>query len=215
MLEIVLIGSGGHANILWELLSFSTDYSLLGVVSPSKPNHLLADACWLYKNDNECIQKLDRKKVSLINGIGSVGRINLRAKIYQKYSQAGFQFSKVIHPSAVIANSCEIAESVQIMAGTILQTGVSIGDNVLLNTGASIDHDCNIGRSSHIAPGVVISGDVSIGDETHIGTGARVIQGVKIGNNCVVGAGVTVLADVPDGKVLHPAQSLVWSGEGV
>ena len=41
------------------------------------------------------------------------------------------------------------------LAGVVLQTGVTLGDNVIVNTRASVDHDCVIERDVMIGPGAV------------------------------------------------------------
>jgi len=59
----------------------------------------------------------------------------------------------VIHPRAVISPAPP-AEGAQVLAGAVINPGVTIGENCLINTGAVIDHDCAIGRTatSHRAP---------------------------------------------------------------
>ena len=89
-------------------------------------------------------------------------------------------------------------EGVQLMAGAVIQPNVSIGENTLINTSASIDHDCQIGAHVHIAPGTVLSGNVCVQDETHIGTSATVIQNIKIGTKCTIGAGSVVVKNISD-----------------
>ena len=48
------------------------------------------------------------------------------------------------------------------MAGVVIQSGSVIGDNVIVNTNASVDHDCRIGQHVHLAPGVVVCGNVCV-----------------------------------------------------
>jgi len=212
MLGNVLLGSGGHARVLLDILRLEGKRELYGVVSLIKPESSLSDVPWLFDSDEACIAELSPQSVKLINGLGSIGRVGLRANVYERYTEAGFQFESLIHPTAVIAAERDFLDGVQVMAGVVVQPGVTLEPNVLLNTGACVDHDCYIGRSTHIAPGVVLSGNVNVGHNTHVGTGARVIQGIKIGSRCVIGAGVTILSDVPDDTVVHPRQSIVWSG---
>ena len=61
------------------------------------------------------------------------------------------------------------------MAGAVLQPGVLVGRNTVINTSASIAHDCRVGQHCHIAPGVTLSGGVEVGDNVLIGAGATVI----------------------------------------
>lgn len=148
--------------------------------------------------------------VELVNGLGSVGDTRLRTDIFNKFKNWGYSFRSVIHPAAVVADTCVLGEGVQVMAGVIINVGTHIATDTIVNTGAVIDHDCMIGSHVHIAPGVTISGGVQVGDCSHIGTGATIIQGVTIGNRALIGAGAVVINDVADGQkvVGVPAKEL-------
>ena len=88
------------------------------------------------------------------------------------------------------------------MPGVVINARATIGKQVILNTGCSIDHDCFLEDFVHISPGVALAGNVRVGEGTHIGIGAVVIPGVKIGKWCTIGAGTVVLKDVPDGAMV-------------
>ena len=149
------------------------------------------------------IRHYNRKKIELVNGIGSVGVATLRRSVYEKFKAQGFHFRQVIHPSAVISRRAVLEEGVQVMAGAVINIGSRIGEDTIINTRSSVDHDCRIGKHVHIAPGVTLSGGVSVGDETLIGTGSSAIQGIRIGEGSLVGAGSVVIHDVSDHVVMY------------
>ena len=62
------------------------------------------------------------------------------------------------------------------MAGAILQSGVTIGENSVVNTRASIDHHCLIESGVFISPGVVLCGGVSVEEGAFIGAGAVILK---------------------------------------
>ena len=87
--------------------------------------------------------------------------------------------------------------------GRIVQTGSQIGDNVVLNTGASVDHDCDIRDGVQLAPGVVLGGRVRIDSLSFVGIGATIINRIVVGRNCLIGAGAVVVRDIPDHSVAY------------
>jgi len=196
--SILILGGGGHARVLISTLKalqrdiigiLDSNYEMIGSRVSGIP---------IIGND-EKINEYNNEEVELVNGIGSVSSTEKRKKIYEKFKSAGYFFTSVIHPTAVVLDDVQLGEGVQIMAGAIIQTGCSIGDNSIINTGAIIDHDCTIEKHVHIAPGAVLSGSVCVRDMTHIGTAATVIQGIEIGEGVIVGAGAVVISDIPTG----------------
>lgn len=222
--KIIILGCGGHAGVLYEILTqyYKDTAEVLGFTSPdeelpvfsateSNPQVNQFPLPHLNPSDglrrlwpdlprlgtDEAVLAYPSDRIRLVNGIGSVGKPEIRKNIFERFKALRYTFAPVIHPSAVIAPSAALGEGIQIMAGAILQTGAFLGSNTLLNTRASVDHDCHIGRHVHLAPGVTLSGGVTVDDSVHIGTGATVIQSITIGSNCTIGAGSLVIQNVP------------------
>jgi UDP-perosamine 4-acetyltransferase len=204
--NIIVLGSGGHAKALIDLLlergvqilmvtdtdSARWNKTVLGLPVAGADDTVLAHA---------------PSSVMLVNGVGSVNgeSLTLRRRLFERFSAAGYRFAEAVHPSAVVSRHAQLGEGVQIMAGAILQTSAVIGRNSLVNTGASVDHDCVIGEHVHIGPGVTLSGAVWVGDQVHVGVGAVVRQGVRIGARAVIGAGAIVMSDIAEAAILHGA----------
>lgn len=205
---VVLLGSGGHARVLLDILQRS-NIEILGLVDPHRSTGSLWLDCPVLGND-EIIFDLSPASIELVNGIGSLpGDAGLRAQLFSHFRSRGYRFKTLIDPLAFIAGNVVLKEGVQIMVGAIVQTGVSIGENSIINSGAIIEHDCQIGINVHIAPGSVLSGGVSVGDRGHIGTGATVIQNIRIGHDSVIGAGAVVTRDVANHQIVYPARSQI------
>lgn len=192
----ILIGAGGHASVLVDMLE-QQGQTLTYVVSQPPPDRIsLRDRAQL--NNDDAVSQLDPKRYQLINGIGSLPGHNLRKEIYQRFEQQGFHFPCIISPQAYVSPYAQLGPGVQVMAGAIIQPGCVIGANSIINTGATLDHDCVIGPHNHIAPGCTLSGGVHTGEGCHIGTGANITQGISIGQFSVIAAGTTVTKHIPE-----------------
>ena len=86
-----------------------------------------------------------------------------------------------------------------VLAGSVINPGSVLEDNVCVNTCGSIDHDCHLGYSCHVFPNATLAGGVQVGEYSYIGTGAAVIPNRKIGRFAYVGAGAVVIDDVAEG----------------
>ncbi len=192
---LILLGAGGHAKVVAEALRLS-GRKIAGVTDPYKPSGTHFCGAPLL-TEEYFISNHPPGKVELVNGLGAIPGKHRRREVGRRMRQLGYRFASVIHPSAVIANDVELAEGAQIMAGAVIQPGVTVGVDTIVNTGVCIDHDCKIAANCHLAPGVVLSGGVIIGENVHLGTGSSVIQNIKVGSGSIVAAGSTLYKDIP------------------
>jgi sugar O-acyltransferase (sialic acid O-acetyltransferase NeuD family) len=206
-LPLIVIGGRGHAKVLVSTLLLCRRRILGFVDLNSTAPPLLGISCL---GSDAAVLLHAPGEVGLVNGVGCIGSTASRQDVYNRFTQEGYCFATVIHPTAIIAPDVQIGDGVQIMAGAILQSGSSVGSNAIVNTGAIVDHDCVVGAHAHIAPGAVLSGGVQVDSRAHVGTGACIIQGVSIGAASVVGAGAVVIKDVPPGvtTVGVPAETI-------
>lgn len=202
---VLLIGAGGHASVLLEIL-IEQKINVLGYVSPfpAVNQKLFSDFHW-FKCDEDILQ-FEQSKIKLINGIGSLPNSTLRADFYNNYKRLGYTFATLVSQGASVSVYATLEEGVQVMRGVIIQTGVSIGFNSIVNTGSIVDHDCSIGSNNHIAPGVTISGQVTSKENVHFGTGSSVIQSINVNENVVIGAGTTITKNVDKDTICYPAR---------
>ncbi len=202
---VLLIGSGGHASVLLELL-IEQEFNVLGYVSPLPAiNQKLFSGFHWFKSDEDILQ-FDNATIKLANGIGSLPGSTLRADFYNKYKNLGCRFATLVSKNACVSRYATLDQGVQVMRGAMIQTGASVGYNSIVNTGSIIDHDCIIGNNNHIAPGVTISGHVISKENVHFGTGSAVIQSINVNKNVVIGAGVTITKDVDENTICYPAR---------
>jgi UDP-perosamine 4-acetyltransferase len=196
--KIILLGGGGHAKVLIDLIRTSDKYEIAGILDPQIKRDSISGISVLGEDD--LLQELYDKGIrNACIGIGSIKDNSKRKRLYENVKQLGFDLPGLIHPESFVSSVAQISEGAQVMAGAIVQTGSTIGINSIVNTGAIIEHHCVIGKHVHICPGVVLSGESFVDDEAFIGAGSTVIQGIKIGKGALVAAGAVVVNDVPDG----------------
>ena len=205
---VIVLGSGNHAKVLINTLK-KCGRVILGVTDPYKE---IGEDCYDVKilGDDHIIFEYSINEIELINSVAGLDKKELRLKLKRNLEDKGYIFSKVIHPSAIIADGVILSDGVQIMAGAILQPGVKIGHSSIINTGAIIDHDCVIHDDCHIAPGVTLNGNVVIGERSHVGTGTSVIENKKIGQDCIIAAGSIIYHDISaNTKFMQPRKKKV------
>jgi sugar O-acyltransferase (sialic acid O-acetyltransferase NeuD family) len=197
--DIIVIGGGGHAKVLIDTLQM-TNMNVIGILdaNPAATGQKVLGVPVLGTDEN--IQHYSPDKVMLVNGLGSIDIPLVRKNIFYQFKAKGFEFYSVIHPSTFISRHVKWGEGCQIMAGSIIQAGTILGDNVIINSGATVDHDCQIGNHTHLAPGTVLSGNLRIEEECHVGAHAIILQGLHIARKSLVGAGAVVIRSLVSGS---------------
>ncbi len=208
ILPIVMIGGGGHASVLADIL-LAQKRDILAVISPDVVSqNSVFEGITIFKKDED-ILKFDKDKVLLVNGIGMMPKSGLKRKINEYFLSLGYQFETVIADSAFISPFSKIGTGAQILPMAIIQTGARVGCHSIINTGALVEHDCKIGRYNHISPRVTLCGQVKTKENVYVGVGASVIQGITLGEGSIVAAGSTVLKDIQEKTLTIPSHKQI------
>lgn len=194
---VILIGNGGHAKVILGILRLN-GARIVGVVGPAGSGGI---GGWPLLGEDDDLPELRGRASGAFVAVGDNDR---RERLFDLVENLGFEFVNAIHPAAVIDGSVRVGRGVAIVAGAVVNADTEIGDNVIVNTAATIDHDCWIGRGAHVGPGSHLSGYVRVGPRALIGIGATVGRGrgLTVGEGAVVGAGSVVIEDVADGAVV-------------
>ena len=191
---LLFIGGSGHARVLIDSV-LRDKGQIVGILDPKYPKGEIISGVEVLGGD-EVITQFDRHSIELVNGLGVLPSKLRRWDIVKSYQESGYEFAKVVHPSAIVSDNVMLDSGVQVMAGCVLQDGVKVGRHTVINTGTTIDHGCVIGRECWLSPGVTICADVTVGPRTYVGAGAVVIQDITIQENVLVKAGTCVTNDL-------------------
>lgn len=192
--KIVVLGAGGHAKVILDILLKNKEYDICGIIDRDDKEDKQILNVPIIGNDS-ILPILCERGIRM--AIVAVGNNAMRRELSARLISCGYELISAISVDAVISQFAHIGKGVAVMPGAIINAGATIGDGAIINTNASVDHDCNIGNFSHIAPGSAISGGSTVGENSFLGTGSRVIDGITIGDNVMLGAGAVAIRDIP------------------
>lgn len=203
MKKIILIGGGGHCKVVIEAILLAKVYKIAGILDLKEKMGEKVLNVPIIGSDKDLEGYYKNGIKNCFITVGSVGKPDLRVKLFHLADNIGFDIPNILHPNSMISRSAKLGRGNYISAGVIINSGVVIGDNCIINTGTIIEHDCCIGDFVHVAPGVTMSGGVTVGRYSHIGTGSSIAQYLKIGSNTIIGSGSVVVKDVKDNIVAY------------
>lgn len=201
----MILGAGGHAKVIIDILQSHTDVQLAGYLSPDGQAGPLCGVPCL--GDDNTLPTLFEQGIR--SAFVAIGDNALRNERTDALRGMEFRVINAISPCASVSRYATVGEGVAIMPGAVVNAGAVVGDGVIVNTNASVDHDCRIGAFAHIAPGAALAAKVHLGEGVFLGIGSSVIPGISIGAWTIVGAGSVVLRNLPGGVTAFgfPARS--------
>ncbi len=193
---VVVIGAGGHAKVVVDLL-FDLDHEVVAAVSskPAEPYRGVP-----VRVGDESIRECRELASSCFVALGDN---QARVRLANQAVQLGFELITLVSPRAIVSPTASIGAGTIVMDGAIVHADAIVGANAIVNTAAVIEHDCRIGDGAHIAPGVRLAGRVAVGTGGFMGAGSVAIPGIVVGDGAVVGAGAVVVRDVPTRAVVY------------
>lgn len=208
LLPVVLIGGGGHASVLADIL-LSQGREIVAIICPDDISHRKVFSGITQLHHDSEIYQFDPASVKLVNGVGVLPNSQVKKKLNEYFLKFGYQFETVIANSATISYYAEVGIGAQILSGVIIQAGVNIGAHTIVNTGSIIEHDTMIGLYNHIAPSAVICGQVKTGNNVFIGANSTIIQNIKIDNDVVIAAGTVITKDLQAKQTCYSPRPII------
>ncbi|MDB4914002.1 MAG: sugar O-acyltransferase, sialic acid O-acetyltransferase NeuD family [Gemmatimonadetes bacterium] len=196
MMDIVVLGTGGHGRETLEVLEAinaqESRFEILGFLDdrlqPAEEVHgypVLGDRFWLEFRSGSTL--------ALAIGVGSPAA---RARVAGWAAEHHVQVPALVHPAAIVSRRARLGEGVLVMSDSRISIDTEIGAFAHLNHGCSVSHDCVLGRFATLAPGVTLAGNVVLEEGAEMGVGAVAIPGARIGAWSMIGAGAVVTGSV-------------------
>ena len=199
--SVVLVGGGGHARACIDVIERQGNYSVAGIVDPTKPvnSHLSA---YPYLGPDLVLNKLMAEYPHALVTVGQVGNASTRKRIFDDLVRLGYCLATIVSPWAYVSPEASLSEGTIVFHGAIINSSSKIGKNCIINTRSLVEHDVEVGDHTHISTGAILNGGVSVGHGTFVGSGATIRDKISIGNECFVGMGCVVKASLADGERL-------------
>lgn len=193
--EIIIIGTGGHAKLLVDIVEESGNYKIVGFTSKESEEGTFCGYP-LLGDDSVLVDHLKKGVEYVALGVGAFKNNRLRKEIFERTKDLGFKVATLIHPSSTISRSAIIKEGAVIFSGVIINNHVEIGQNTIVATGSTIDHESVVASHVLVSAGVTIGAYTKIEEGVLCALGSKIVSGVQIGKDILIGAGAVVVRDI-------------------
>lgn len=189
MKDVIIIGTGGHAKVIADIVLCSGD-NLAGFLTRESNINTFVGRSVLGSDT-------DYQKYADAYFVIAIGNADVRERIAAQMN--GVKWYTAVHPSTVISKlDTALGEGSVIMANAVINPCTCIGRHCIINTSAVVEHDNVIDDFAHISVGAKLAGTVHIGKKTWVGVGATVSNNLSICDSCTVGAGAVVIKDITE-----------------
>lgn len=199
MNNLVIIAAGGCGREVLQIAKDINEKSFTWYIKgflDDEPNALRGKIC-----DVDVIGCIDGYSIEKDDEfVCCIGNSTVRKNVIEKMKAKGAKFTTIIHPNAIIADSCTIGEGSIIYPYALISDNAVVGDGTIINMYSSVAHDSILGEYCTISAHCDITGMCTLGDRVFMGTTSHMVPGTKIGNDVYICAGSTVMTRVPNGR---------------
>ncbi|HUD38899.1 MAG TPA: acetyltransferase [Streptosporangiaceae bacterium] len=207
--RVVIVGTGEQAAIAFEYLTYDSPHEVVAFSADAE--HLPQGGyCGLPAVPLDQLARDYPPATHRVFVAVSATRLNrLRRRLFDDVRAAGFGCISYVSSQAFVWPSVPIGANSLVFEDCTIQRGASVGDNVILWSGACVAHSSVIEDDCCLAPHAAVAGFSRVGSGSFLGINCCVADTVSIASDCVVGAGAVVIADTKPRQVYvgNPARA--------
>ena len=192
MKNLLLIGCGGHARALIDIIKASDNWTLSGLIGKESEVGSTVLGYPVIGTDSD-LPSLRKDIEYAFVGIGQLPSPDVRQTLADQLKDLTYIIPNLISPYAAVSSFATLGYGISIGHFTVVNAAAKIGNFSTLNTRSLIEHDSVIGNHCHVSTGAIINGGCSIGDGSFIGSGSIIRDGISLPSATVISAGKRVM----------------------
>jgi len=203
---VVILGAGGYASVIAEILSKRADVLLLGATDKalglSERAHDDQPRLRILGDDDQLpVLAEEHAGLHAILALG-MDLMDVRARLIQSLQRQGIPSINAIHPNAIVSEDTQLGAGTVVRAAAVLSSESQIGRHCVLELACSLDHHVTLGTNVYIGQGAHVASYVEIRDNVVLEMGAQINRRVVVGQGARITGGSFVNTDVPDYAVV-------------
>lgn len=189
---LLLIGCGGHALSLIDIVESSDRWHVMGLVG--MPEHVGETVLgYSVLGSDQDLSSLRQQCNHALVAVGQIGLSSQRQRLTAELARLEFVMPVLISGHAHVSRHAQVCAGTSVGHGAIVNAGAYVGHHCIVNSKALIEHEAVIGDYCHISTGALVNGRVKLGSCSFIGSGAQLREGLSLPTGTVISAGKRVM----------------------
>ncbi|WP_457746349.1 NeuD/PglB/VioB family sugar acetyltransferase [Sulfurimonas sp.] len=177
--EIILLGGGGHCKSVIDVIEQAGEFRVAGIIEKFVGESSPVLGYELIGVDDE-LEKLRQKYEYAFVTIGHIHSNSVRVKLFKKLKELDFTVPTIISPLAYVSKHATLQEGTVVMHHALINAGVKVGKNCIINSKALLEHDVLIEDNVHISTNATLNGSVRVKANSFVGSSSVTKEGVLI-----------------------------------
>jgi sugar O-acyltransferase (sialic acid O-acetyltransferase NeuD family) len=214
--KVVVIGGKGSAVVVGEQIYDAqikgADVEFLGYAFDDPNYGTEINGFPIVAKTSEAFSKFKNDlSVKFIYQLYRPDLMDERIELLKSYKIPENRFFTFIHPSCVVSRSAKISVGSAIMANSVINSNVQIGNHCTIHSNSLIGHDTSLGDYNFVAAHNVVGSNNQIGQANFFGLNSTFNNYLKIGNNCFIGMASNVIKHIPSNTKVYgnPAKPFI------
>ncbi len=161
--KLLIVGAGQYGMVAKEIAEATGDYSVIAFLDDNNPAAI--------GKLNEYEQYSSEYDAAIV----AIGNAVQRLDWLDKLEQCGYPIPVLIHPTAYVSPSAEIAAGSFIEPHTVIHTEVVIGKGCIISAGTIVNHNSKIGSGCHLNCGTIVASNSVVPSQTKTQCGTRIV----------------------------------------
>jgi len=172
MINLIVIGAGGHGRSVAEAAALSGEFRVVGFLDDAYDIGEIVLGVPVLGAIATMHQYCDKHFIVAIGN--NIKRQQLMCQLDHTI------LATVVHPRAFVSPRAVLGKGSAVMAGAIVGTEALLGLGVIVNSGAVVDHHAIVGDYGHLGVNACMAGGSVLGAGAWMQAGSALGYGVKI-----------------------------------
>ena len=200
MKKVLVYGAGMLGSQIAHLVDehFSETHEIIGFIDDVRSRGELVLEKYKVLGGLDAVRMDKQYRPEIATMAFAIGYTNMSARLeaYHRAQKHGYGFESFVHPAASVDSSAIIGSGVVVLAQSVVDQFVTLGDVCYLHNGTIIGENCMIGSNNYFSAGSTLGGSIEIGHSNFFGMNVTVVDGLSIQNNNFFNAASLVYRDV-------------------